>query len=119
MKEKIKKNLNIQTQAGRQHQQSVDVAQGFLARAIGWLGKSTVGELDAIWIQPCRSVHTFGMRFSIDIVFVSAAGRILSIDAIVGPWKMRRNADANAVLELPAGRTAALGLKVGDEVGLL
>ena len=55
----------------------------------------------ALLLRPCRSVHTFGMRFDLDLIFLSAGGRILSLEQGVPPARIRASHDAAAVLEFP------------------
>lgn len=51
-----------------------------------------------------RSVHTFGMRFPLDLVWLDAHGRVLRIDPNVPPRRLRACVAARAVVELPVGR---------------
>jgi uncharacterized membrane protein (UPF0127 family) len=57
----------------------------------------------ALLLPRCRSVHTFGMRFAIDLVWLDRAGRVLGIEADVRPWRVRSRREAAAVLEVAAG----------------
>ena len=57
----------------------------------------------ALLLPRCRSVHTCGMRFALDLVWLDAGGRVLGIDQSVPPWRMRSRRDAAAVLEVAAG----------------
>jgi uncharacterized membrane protein (UPF0127 family) len=57
----------------------------------------------ALLLPGCRSVHTFGMRFALDLVWLDADGRVLAIDEAVPPGRVRGRRDAAAVLEAPAG----------------
>ena len=54
-------------------------------------------------IPRCRSVHTFGMRFSLDLVWLDARGRVIRVDRAVPPRRLRSCRRARAVLEVPAG----------------
>jgi uncharacterized membrane protein (UPF0127 family) len=58
----------------------------------------------ALLIPRCRSVHTFGMRFPLDLVWLDRAGRVLRVDEGVPPNRVRSRLDAAAVLEVPPGR---------------
>jgi uncharacterized membrane protein (UPF0127 family) len=57
----------------------------------------------ALLIPRCRSVHTFGMRFALDLVWLDRDGRVLGVEESVPPWRVRSRRDAAAVLEVPAG----------------
>ena len=56
----------------------------------------------ALLIPRCRSVHTFGMRFALDLVWVDAFGRLVRVDRGVRPWRIRSCRAAAAVVELPS-----------------
>jgi uncharacterized membrane protein (UPF0127 family) len=80
----------------------VIVASGPRARLLGLalLDRSTAGP--GLLIPSCRSVHTFGMRFSIDVFFLDREGCVLRREREVGPGRILACAGASAVLELPA-----------------
>jgi uncharacterized membrane protein (UPF0127 family) len=56
----------------------------------------------ALRIEPCRSVHTFGMRFALDLHWLDADGRTIRVDRAVGPGRVRCCRAARAVLEVPS-----------------
>jgi uncharacterized membrane protein (UPF0127 family) len=80
----------------------VPVATGPRARLLGlaWLSRSRAGV--GLLIPRCSSVHTFGMRFPLDLVFLDEAGLELSSRRGVGPRRIASDRRAAAVLELPA-----------------
>ena len=57
----------------------------------------------ALHITPCRSVHTFGMRFAIDLIWLDRSGEVVRIDAHVAPRRLRTCWAARSVLEVRAG----------------
>ena len=59
---------------------------------------------EPLLIPRCRSVHTFGMRFAIDLVWLGRGGRVVRVDRGVRPWRVRSCGEAIEVLELAAGR---------------
>jgi Uncharacterized ACR, COG1430 len=63
---------------------------------------------EPLLIPRCRSVHTFGMRFAIDLVWLGRGGRVLRVDRGVGPWRVRTCRAAIEVLELAAGGADAM-----------
>jgi uncharacterized protein len=81
----------------------VPVASGFRARLLGlaWLDAGEAGR--GLLIPRCRSVHTFGMRFDLDLVFLDSAGRPLAVRRAVPPRRCAWHRGAAAVLEIPAG----------------
>lgn len=95
----------------------VKVADGFFSRLIGLLSRSSLGSDEGLWIAGCDSVHTIGMRFDIDLVFLDRAGVVLKIVSGAArnrPYFGKRG--AASVLELAAG--AASQMSVGDRVAL-
>ena len=67
----------------------------------------------ALVIEPCRWIHTVGMRFPIDVVFLDKAQTIVKITHSLVPWRTTSARKAFATLELPAGTAATLGLEPG------
>jgi uncharacterized membrane protein (UPF0127 family) len=88
------------------------------SRRRGLLGRDTFEEDTALIIAPCSGIHTFFMRFSIDVVFVTRAGKVLKTFPVLPPWRMRIVFGAFGVIELPAGTIARSHTKVGDGLGL-
>jgi uncharacterized protein len=62
----------------------------------------------ALLIPRCRSVHTFGMRFPLDLVWLDARGRVLGVDKRVSPWRVRTRRDAAGVVEVAAGNSGRI-----------
>ena len=71
------------------------------ARLLGLalLDRGLAGE--GLLIPRCRSVHTFGMRFALDLVFLTAEGRVLTLRREVPPGRIARRWGTDSVLELP------------------
>jgi uncharacterized protein len=95
------------------------VADSPLPRMRGLLGKRDLRADEGVLLRPAGSVHTFFMRFPIDIVFLDRDGRVLRIAESVQPWRTAGARGAKAVLELRAGECARRRLLIGDvlEVG--
>lgn len=90
------------------------VADRMLSRMKGLLGKRSLATGDGLLIRPAPSVHTFFMRFPIDIVFLSRNGEVLKVSADVGPWRVRSCRRAYATLELAGGEAERRGINTGD-----
>jgi hypothetical protein len=71
-----------------------------------------------LWIVPCEAVHTFFMRFPIDLLYLDRARRARKVRHAVRPWRISGCWRAHSVLELPAGTLAATGTSAGDEIAL-
>jgi uncharacterized membrane protein (UPF0127 family) len=92
----------------------VDVAITRAARRRGLLGRESLGPNEGLLLSPCKAVHTFGMRFPIDVIFIDRDGRAVRIVRSLAPWRMSMSARAKAVIELAAGQAAAADIQVGD-----
>ncbi|MEX2355835.1 MAG: DUF192 domain-containing protein [Thermaerobacterales bacterium] len=94
-------------------------AATFGRRLAGLLGRSSLAPGEALVITPCNAVHTLGMRFAIDIVFLDQDGLVLKTAANAPPWRFGPTArGAVQAIELPAGRLAATGTRPGDLITL-
>ena len=74
-----------------------------------------------LWIVPCRGVHTLGMRFAIDVVYLNAEQRVVYLQENLKPWRMAPvRLAAASVVELPSGTVGATQTGMGDviDVGL-
>lgn len=85
----------------------VPVAVGRRARLLGLAGLERRWAGDGLLIPSCRSVHTFGMRFALDLVFLDADLRPVSVRRAVRPGRIAFSARARAVLEIPAADATA------------
>jgi uncharacterized membrane protein (UPF0127 family) len=83
------------------------VARSPWSRLVGLAFRPASAET-ALVIPRCRSVHTFGMRFALDLVWLDAAGRVLAVDEHVRPWRIRVRRDAAAVVEVAAGNSGRI-----------
>jgi uncharacterized membrane protein (UPF0127 family) len=69
-------------------------------------------------LAPCTSIHTFFMKFPIDVLFVARDGRVLKRAAAVPAWRIRAAWRAFAVIELPTGAIDRTDTQVGDVLQL-
>ena len=95
----------------------VENCGAFLGRLFGWLGKKKLPSPgQGLYLAPCRCVHTLGMRFSIDVVFLNHQGIILRT-LTLAPWRLSPFIPAaRGVLELPAGTCAQGACGPGDQL---
>ena len=89
----------------------VRVARTPWLRLRGWIGRRPEPD-EALWLEPCSAVHTFGMVVPIDVVFVDGQGRVLKVVSGLRPFRFAACPGAAAAVELPAGR--ALGITEGS-----
>jgi uncharacterized protein len=81
----------------------LEVADSSAKRNKGLLGREYLSPGTGLWILPCESVHTFGMQFSIDLVYLDRKHRIRKVRGSVPPWRISACLSAHSVIELPAG----------------
>lgn len=92
----------------------VEVADTFVARFLGLMGRRPLPPRRALLLSPCSSVHMCFMRFAIDVVYIDSYMRIIKIVRDLRPWTgVSFCAGAKAALELSAGGADELGLSVG------
>ncbi len=96
----------------------VNISHSYWQRLKGWMFKKTISDSDALWIEPCNSIHTFFMHFTIDVVFISKQGQVLRCCEHLAPWSGRVSLSALSVLELNAGTIEKLNIKVGDRIAI-
>ncbi|WP_297388337.1 DUF192 domain-containing protein [Acidiferrobacter sp.] len=94
----------------------VKVADGPWSRGLGLVGRKIWAQDQALLLIPCRAIHTFGMRFGIDVVFVDRQGVITALYAHMAPWRWVREKNAYATLEWVAGAIHRHRLKVGEQL---
>ena len=94
----------------------VTLADRPLARLRGLLGRDGLDSGEGLMLRPASAVHTYFMRFPIDVVFLDRALVVLGIADEVDPWRAASRRGAKAVLELPAGESSRRGLTVGDQL---
>lgn len=71
-------------------------------RMIGLLDQRDLNENEALWIEPCCMIHTFGMRFELAVHFLDRECRILSSFNHIRPWQVRHCWGARSVIEMKA-----------------
>ena len=97
----------------------VRLARKFGQRLIGLIGQRTLAPNDGLWIEPCDRVHTFGMRFAIDLVMLDRRGKVLCTHPALPPWRLGPGGQRHGIaLELPCGEIERLRVCVGDQLTL-
>jgi uncharacterized protein len=93
---------------------SVEIAEAYRSRAKGLLGRESIE--GALLLRPARSVHSFGMRFPIDVAFCDADLYVLDI-VVLRPHRVTRPRwRARAVIEAEVGAFDRWAVRVGDQV---
>ena len=106
------KQIGLKTADGRWIARRVRVARTFRQRLRGLLGTRSLGSEEGLMLSPGGSVHTFGMRYRIDVAFLDRQLKILRVAPQLCPWRIcRAPAKTRHVLELPAGAALKLQLR--------
>lgn len=93
----------------------VAVADTSLTRFLGLMGRRSLAAGHGLLIRPSNGVHTFWMRFTIDVLLLDREHRVLSAYGSLRPFRMTSiNWKASTALELPAGTIAATNTQIGD-----
>lgn len=96
--------------------EAAEMADTSAKRRTGLLKHQSLEPGDGLWIVPCESVHTFFMKFPIDLVYMDKSKRVRKLRHAVGPWRLSACLTAHSVLELPAGTLVRTKTEVGDEL---
>jgi uncharacterized membrane protein (UPF0127 family) len=88
------------------------------ARRRGLLGRDRLAKNAAILIAPCNSVHTFFMRFTIDVVFAAKDGRVLKVCRGLRPSRIAGSLGAFTAIEFDATAGATANVKPGDRLAI-
>ena len=104
----------IQDEKGRVVCERCTFARDPLTRMRGLLGRRGLAAGEGLLLQPAGSVHTFFMRFAIDVVFLDRERRVVRVVDGLRPWRAAATRGARTVLELGAGEAARVGLRQGD-----
>lgn len=90
------------------------VADNFLDRFLGLMGRKAPPQNHGLLLSPCNSIHMMFMRFAIDAIFLDRDNRIVKIVPHLRPWLGLAFAPgAHACIELPSGTVKALGWQEG------
>lgn len=100
--------------------ENAEVAESFLRRGIGLLGRSDWSRADGLVILPSDGVHSFFMKLTIDVVHLAKDGTVKVILPGLRPWRIGSIIwGGHAAIELPAGTCERTGTVVGDQIAIL
>jgi uncharacterized protein len=97
---------------------AADVAGTSAERRTGLLGRQRLDPGAGLWIRPCESVHTFFMKFAIDLVYLDGRQQVRKVRNSMAPWRLSACLTAHSVLELPAGSVGLTGTRPGDQLAI-
>ena len=93
-----------------------EIALCFWSRFKGLLFKSAFSAGQGILIKPCSSIHTIGMSYPIDVLFMDRADRVTKIVVGMKPYGIASCSGSAYVIEVPIGTVLRTGTQVGDQV---
>lgn len=95
------------------------VADSLPRRMVGLLGRKSLACDEGMWIKSCNGIHTFGMKFPIDVIFLSKEHTVVGVRKNVVPNRLTPFfLSAASVVELPAGKIEETATKVGDFISI-
>ena len=95
----------------------VTIADTPLARLRGLLGKMRMRSDEALWVVPSHGIHTIGLMFPIDVIYLDAHFRVVDIIESLGPLRIAPiRLHCASVLQLPARSISGSGTRIGDQL---
>jgi uncharacterized membrane protein (UPF0127 family) len=104
------RNTTRQTEIGA----GIEVADTPARRNKGLLGRTGLQPGEGLWIVPCEAVHTFAMKFPLDLIYLDRNRRVVKVRGHVRPGRISGTLRAHSVIELPSGAIAASETERGD-----
>ena len=95
---------------------AVELADTSETRRVGLLKHERLEAGAGLWIVPCESVHTFFMKFPIDLVYLDKQRKVRKVRHAVPAWRLSACLTAHSILELPAGTAEKSDTLPGDEL---
>ena len=101
----------------------VRIAHSLWSRFLGLMGRSSLAPDEGLWLVPCRSIHMFFMRTSIDVAFLDRDRRVVKVVEQMRPWSLRPLSvtllpvrGAHSALELAPGTLRRVGIQCGSQL---
>jgi len=98
---------------------AIDTAESSAQRRTGLLKHNKLDDGAGLWIIPCEAVHTFFMKFAIDLIYLDRQHRVRGIVRELRPWRFSMCLPAYSVLELPEGTIDRTNTQKDDRLELL
>jgi uncharacterized membrane protein (UPF0127 family) len=95
---------------------AIHLADTSKERRTGLLKRNGLERGEGLWIVPCEGIHTFFMRFAIDVVYLDRKRRVRKAVRALAPWRLSFCITAHSVLELAAGEVDRTATAVGDQL---
>lgn len=95
-----------------------DIADTSATRKTGLLKHSGLAQGEGLWIVPCEGVHSFFMKFAIDVIFINKKRVVTKLRPNMERSRLALSISAHSTIELPVGTIAKSGTRVGDQLEL-
>ena len=95
---------------------AAEIADTSAKRRTGLLKHERLDPGQGLWIIPCESVHSFFMKFAIDLVYLDRDKKVKKVRHRMVPWRVSACLSAHSILELPAGVAAGTSTQAGDQL---
>jgi len=95
---------------------AIEVADTGKTRRVGLLKRTGLAPGEGLWIRPCEGIHTFFMKFPIDVLFLDRHQRVVKAVKAMEPWRLAVSLRGRSVVELPVGLIEQSGTHKGDEM---
>jgi uncharacterized membrane protein (UPF0127 family) len=116
---KSMRRLRVRNQSrGTMLADRAEIANTSKQRKTGLLKHERLDSGEGLWITPCEGVHTAGMKFAIDVLFLNKKRKVVKIRPAMPRWRLALCLWAHSVLELPSGTAAATNTTAGDQLEL-
>lgn len=100
--------------------QNLMVADNYFTRLKGLMFTKELPDQDALQIIPCGQIHTFFMKYSIDVLYLDTDNNIVSVDEELKPGSIGKHVKkAVSVVELPAGKIKEKNIKAGEKIEII
>lgn len=117
MRELVTKTQIVKRESGEVLLSSCLLTENSWERMKGLLAHESLSSDEGLWISPCTSIHTFFMKFPIDVAFLDKSGKILSIYSAMKPWRLSGiHFKAAGVLEMQAGLLNSMNISKGERL---
>lgn len=98
----------------------VEVADTFFRRLVGLIPRQSLSKGHGLLITPCSVIHTFKMKFPIDVVYLDKERKVVGMEEALPPnRKGKKFKGVESVLELPTGTIKESGIKIDDRLQLV
>lgn len=92
-------------------------ADNFVTRLVGLLKRTHLGPEEALWLMPSKGIHTIGMKFPIDVVFLNKQFYVLGLTSGMHPYRVSGvHMRGYSVIELPNGTIRKSRTEIGDQL---